>query len=626
VTSWEEGCKKGFHKTPAKINRKMENGKKLTHNETTLVNGLDQIMEASKLDPADRSPWLFEFEEDFEDYFDQIDDETSDEEEEEHIMEDDHDQNQRKKKKKGQKIKKQVKERDGSSKKKKKKKKSQTEVEISDKDSIDSSARSDSSRRKKKEKKQKSVKKKTESEKEREKKKRKRKVDEDLFEDEVEAEIEIPKKKSKSIILDEEIRQEVAEEDAVMEMDAPSDDDEHDDDFDDAISESDEELYQDDVEEVVKKVAPKKSVSSSKSKEKKQILKSSQDLEQELFEECEKIFLPIMAKLSDSEDENSAAKYLRKIDRDVQRLTPSFFRTHQIGLVVKGARSRFRESAQLNQLCKRVTSKMKRVFHDKLPSEPKGFQPKVKKIAKKKSVKKKTKAEVKQEQSSPLTPSLTPSLDSKETRILQTRKKIDKVPRSADDVNTDSEIPRMLSHEKLAGEQKVITKTPKPLKSKAPRKSFSLAGMIDRKPSTNNASASTVSIEKEDTPTEVKGKQEQPQWTVNYISSTPNSYESSSERVFAMRFLTDAVAILPKGKVDPTSISLALEEALYAKYENDTDRYIEHVHGISAAIVGKKQIGSLAQQIIAGNYATPLDVINIPPKMLYNSFKGFWIS
>ena len=87
--------------------------------------------------------------------------------------------------------------------------------------------------------------------------------------------------------------------------------------------------------------------------------KSPEDLEQELFEECEKFFLPIMAKLNGVEDEVVAAKFLRKIDREVQRLTPSFFRTHQIGLVVKGARSQFKENATLNQLCKQITKKIK---------------------------------------------------------------------------------------------------------------------------------------------------------------------------------------------------------------------------------------------------------------------------
>lgn len=560
VISWEEGCKLKYHKLPAKITKKLENEKKLTATESQLIDGLDQIIADTKLEPHERSPWLFEFEEDYEDYFDHIDDETSDEDNDE---------------------------------------------------TIDGPVSSKGSDQKKKKKGQKAKKQKVDKGKERDSKKKKRKRKSD--DEEVSK-----KKKSKSIALDEEIEQEVAEEDAVMQINAPSDDDQHDDDFNDNSSESDEELYQDNVEVIAKKKTPTNS--KSKSKSKKQVPKSPEDLEQELFEECEKFFLPIMAKLNGVEDEVVAAKFLRKIDREVQRLTPSFFRTHQIGLVVKGARSQFKENATLNQLCKQITSKMKKVFHEKLSSEPKGFQPKAKKTTKKKSAKKK-KPEIKEEQRDE-----SPATERKDTISL---KKINRTPRSTDDASKDSVVPKKDISEPSVEEQKPSSKTtPKPVKSKAPRKSFSLAGMIERKPTATHASASTVSIEKDnerDTAVEVQEKIKQPQWTVNYPSSGPNSFESNPERSFAMQFLTDAVSCLPKGKVDPASVALALEDALYTKYESDHDRYMERLHDICAGIAGKKQMGSLAQKIIDGNYATPLDIINIPQKLLFQSFEGFWI-
>lgn len=580
--SWEQGCKNKYDKIPSRINKKIDNGKNLSASDDQIITGLKQINADAKLEKDERSPWLFEYEEDYEDYFDQIDDETSVEENEISVeAANSSEESGRKKKKKSQKSK---------------------------KEKMDKS--------------QKSRKEKTDKEKERESKKKKRKRKSDSGSDEASK-----KKKSKSTTLDEVIEQEVAEEDAMMELeDSSTNEDELDDDFNDIDSASDEELYQDPDVFMKKKLDPAKSKSKSKSKSnpkskvKAQVLKSPEDIEQELFEECEKIFLPIMAKLRETDDKVVTEKFLRKIDRDVQKLTPAFFRTHQIGLVVKEKRSQFKENAQLNRFCKQITSKMKKVFHEKLSTEPEGFQPKVKKIVKKQlSTKKKPEITAEQRNESP-----TP--DKKEIYV---PRKINKLQKPVDDVSNHSHDSKKEIVETPVEEQKPIVKTPKQVKPKAPRKSFSLAGMIERKPSnTTNADASTVSIEKDsdkDTPNEAQEKTQQPQWTVNYQPSGPNSYEKNPDRVFAMEFLMDAVSCLPTGKVDPKSIALALEDTLYTKYEGEHDRYMERLHDVCAAIAGKKQMGPMAQKIIDGKYATPLDVINIPQKMMFHSFEGFWI-
>ena len=646
---YKEGCQRNINQLPQRTKKKLDTGKKLTSGEQSLVDGLRQIAEDVKLEPHLRSPWLFDFEEDYEDYFEFIDDVTSDEGEGDDDDDDDKDVDGKGKKDKREdddvamaksKLK-QVKEPEKKKKKKKEEKdkekeklkvKPKAKAKAKSKDAeakaiakakakakeLESKAKAKAkeaeakakakakAEAKKKKALIKAEKEKREKEKEREMKKKKRKrkaMDE-----------EVAKKKSKS--LDEEIEQEVAEEDAVMEIEAPSDNDEDDVDFDhDESSESEEdedELY--DEDDGVKAVTKKTTNSSSKVK--KQILKSPLEIEQELFEECEKIFLPVMKKLHDAVDEVDAEKYLRKIDRDVHKLTPAFFRTHQIGLVVKAARSRMKENQHLNLLCKQITIKMKKTFNQKMDSEPKNFTPKLKKKVVKK-VKTEVKIEKRTKMQNPVEKDSNPQSSNK-------------VPQLTSDISKEPSVPMKVVKKEIFVEiQKPAIKVHKPVKTKAPRKSFSLAGMIERKPTPTPVSMNATGQVKDRTKSkaaDVTEKIEQPEWTLKYKSSGP-SFDTNPDRAFAMLFLNDAVARLPRGNVDPSSIAVALENSLHTKYGGDHDKYTERLHEICAAIAGKnnRETSSLARKIVDGSYGNPLDIVDMPRKLLFQSFEGDWI-
>ena len=145
------------------------------------------------------------------------------------------------------------------------------------------------------------------------------------------------KKKQKSRSLDDEIDAEVKGETEMDFDDVPSDDDKHDDDFSMSDSDSDEDFQGDDHGP-----SAKTKVSSSKKADKEVTTKepkkrgrpkkpkSEVEIAQENFELCEKIFLPLMKKLKDCNFSNDAEKYIKLIAADVDALTPSFIRNHQI--------------------------------------------------------------------------------------------------------------------------------------------------------------------------------------------------------------------------------------------------------------------------------------------------------
>eukprot|EP01083_Nonionella_stella_P233662 823035_1 len=80
IVSLPSGQKQHLHELPAKTQKKLDSGKKLTATESMHVNGLKEFMEDVKRQPADRSEWLFEFEEDYEECMSGVEDDTSDEE------------------------------------------------------------------------------------------------------------------------------------------------------------------------------------------------------------------------------------------------------------------------------------------------------------------------------------------------------------------------------------------------------------------------------------------------------------------------------------------------------------------------------------------------------------------
>jgi hypothetical protein len=158
------------------------------------------------------------------------------------------------------------------------------------------------------------------------------------------------------------------------------------------------------------------------------------------------------------------------------------------------------------------------------------------------------------------------------------------------------------------------------------KKSFSLLGLMSQPKQTSSVE---VGLGKENIKVipsnHQTGLAATPRWVTNYKPVSSKTFESHIDRELAMDFFNDAVACLPQDKIDPVSVASALEDALFAKYEGIADEYWGRVHEICGALAGKKKMGHLAQKIIDGEYATPLEVINTPKKLLSQSFEGHWI-
>ena len=159
------------------------------------------------------------------------------------------------------------------------------------------------------------------------------------------------------------------------------------------------------------------------------------------------------------------------------------------------------------------------------------------------------------------------------------------------------------------------------------KKPFSLLGMIERpsRPSTNGAEKETNKETMKEIDRSLNTEATKlPKWIINYNPAARKATSTNIDREFAMDFLDAAVACLPKEKIDPHSVALALEDALYTKYESDAEKYWERVHYICAAMARKKELGQLAQKIIAGAYASPNDVIQETMNISWESLKAHY--
>ena len=97
--------------------------------------------------------------------------------------------------------------------------------------------------------------------------------------------------------------------------------------------------------------------------------------------------------------------------------------------------------------------------------------------------------------------------------------------------------------------------------------------------------------------------------------------------MFALEFLLQAAAHFPANKgVNEESVARSIEMAIYDWSQSQrgswTDIYWDKVHALVAAITGKRDIGTLVDMIMDGDFASPKLLMKLSVENLENSFEG----
>ena len=593
IVSHDKGLEKGNDKVPPGIQKKLDGNKKLTKTDKQIVKGLEQIAEDAQLEPSERVAWLPEWAEDWEDD-DNFDDKLEEDEEEDELEDDD----SRSKKKGGNKSKKG--KDDSSADKKRKKKKGKKRKKAGDDTDDDDlgDAEADATGQKS-----------------------------GASDDDNSSAPLAPKskKKAKSSTSRVVYKDDNEEPDEIK----VASDDENDEDFSDEVSSSsdEEEEY---VEDPGSGSGPKKrkrkaddgdaagrkkkgSGEPKAKREKKDAAASkgpkinSKAAEQRCFDECEDLFLPLMRELKvaiGADDLKTCELCVMKFQRYVEKVTPSFIRVHQFGLVVKESRKAFKSKGRddLVSLCHELTKDLKRIYTEKLPLMPEGFEPKIRRQKKKDTTSAKKKPKVEEEDSA--------SDDEADDRKNSTNAKIS---------NGDARQAVVVDISKKSVEDE-------PSKSMAPEKktAFSLKGMFQRP-----QKAAPVPKEKSASiPVQRSGGSEAKQMP-SWLKGPPpadTSAPSDDERSLAVEFLQDAFAEFPAGKIDADAASHALEAAINdwsAARGDKSEVYWEKTHDIVAALAGIAEPTPLVQELLDGKFETPRDFLRMTRKRL-NGYVGGW--
>ena len=587
IVSFEKGVDKGNDKVPPGIQKKIDGNKKLTKTDKQIVKGLEQIAEDAQLEASERVAWLPEWEEDWE-ADDNLEDQLEEDDEEEDMEEDDSIAASRSKKKGNKRSKK---GKDDSSAGKKRKKKNEKKRKKAGDDTEDDDLEDDEN----------DVGDKSGA----------------SSDDNSSAPV-APKGNKKKAKISKVVYKDDNEEPEETKV---TSDDENDADFSDELSSSSEE----EEEYVEDRGGPKKrkrkanddddsgrkkkgSGEPKAKREKKQGGTSkgpkvnSKAAEQRYFDECEDLFLPLMRELKvaiGADDLKTCELCVMKFQRYVEKVTPSFIRIHQFGLVVKESRKAFKSKGRddLVSLCHELTKDLKRIYTDKLPLMPEGFEPKIRRQKKRDaSSAKKKKPKVEEEDS---------ASDDEDDRKASTNAKISNGARQTAVVD----ISKKCVHDE-------------PAKSMAPEKkaAFSLKGMFQRPQKAAPAAKEKMADRDSHTtqrPDATLTKQI-PSW-LKGPSPADTGATLSDDRSLAVEFLEDAFSRFPEGKVDASAASLALEAAIddwSAARSDKSEVYWEKTHDIVAALAGAAEPTPLVQEILDGKYEMPKDLLRITRKRL----------
>lgn len=604
IVSYEKGLEKGTDKVPSGIQKKLDGNKKLTKTDKQIVKGLEQIAEDSQLEASERVAWLPEWEEDWEDD-DNFDDELEEgEDDEEEELEDDGSTAASRSKKKGGNKSKKGKD-DSPATKKRKKKKGKKRKKAGD-DTGDDDDLGDSEAD-------------TTGEKS------------GASSDDNSSAPLAPKNNKKKAKASKVVYKDDNEEPDDVKV---ASDDENDEDFSDELSSSsdeEEEYVEDpgsgsggpkkrkrkaDDGDTTGRKKKKGSGEPKAKREKKQTAASkgpkvnSKAAEQRYFDECEDLFLPLMRELKvaiGADDLKTCELCVMKFQRYVEKVTPSFIRVHQFGLVVKESRKAFKSKGRddLVSLCHELTKDLKRIYTEKLPLMPEGFEPKIRRQKKKdasSAKKKKPKADAEDSASD----------DEAEDRKTSSNTKIS---------NGDA------GHAATVVDISKKSVDDEPAKAMAPEKktAFSLKGMFQR-PQKAAPTAKEKSIDRASSTVQRSGgsqAKQMPSWLKGPLPADISA-PSDDDRSLAVEFLQDAFANFPEGKIDANSASLVLESAINdwsAARSDKSEVYWEKTHDIVAALSGMVESTSLVQELLDGKFETPRDLLRITRKRL-NGYVG----
>lgn len=336
------------------------------------------------------------------------------------------------------------------------------------------------------------------------------------------------------------------------------------------------------------------------------------DEEQMKFTKCEEVFCPLMERLEKARSESNAeaaTDCLNLLMKRVELVTPSFLRTHGLGMVVKQTRKAFESThPTVKDKCKKLTNEMKRLYTEKDKNIPDEFEP-VKNMKNKPQLAKKK--EEKKKKRKDTVPSVIKSEQPQaEKSVADATPKVKPEPQQQQ--QAEKAHAAKLASLSPAGSPDVVKTEPQK------KQLFSIKGMFEKPkpkpvPRPKNISAPNVVVS--DPQMSPRAPKSLPSWVTGPAVKSDFHEQHVKERSFGLEFLIDAASKVSSEKFDPVSVSQSFELAIFAETKlrgRNWKQYWEKVHDIVAMLSpGKNKPNAILQGIKSGNYQEPSELVKL---------------
>ena len=367
-------------------------------------------------------------------------------------------------------------------------------------------------------------------------------------------------------------------------------------------------------------VKAKTKIEKKPAKEKKApTQKKLKEMEQDRFEDCEKMFLPLINSWKNAIEEKDADAlndcYVELL-KSVDNFTCPFIEAYEISPLLKQSKL-----ISKNPTFKELFKACKEVYIKKRSDTPIGFQPIKTPVTEDPTTLKDDSAM--QEDGKP--EAVENSNDKKSNDTTQEPKvEVASIPLkkvgSLEKVN--STMRRIGSLENVDEQEVQLQQNSTAVKVER-KKKFSLSGLM--RPSSNPTKAiSKLNTGKATASGQLSRQQKIPEWMSESNTETP----SDETRSFALEFLQQAAPFIPHIKhVNHDAIARALEVATYEwaflkEGANWVRTYWEKVDDLVASISGKHGVGTLASLIAEGKFNSPDEIIRLSDDAILCSFEG----
>jgi hypothetical protein len=364
---------------------------------------------------------------------------------------------------------------------------------------------------------------------------------------------------------------------------------------------------------------------SAAKKKKLPSLKARQRAEQQKFEDCESNYLKLIQaweRAVKERDEKKLGKIIPKLITVVENFSAPFIEEYGMAETIK----EMKNLAKVKELRLKLREAMSEVYKREKSDVPQDFKP-LKQVGLAKEIQIKKEAPTQQSTEAQVTADdakdVPNAIEIPVNGNFDAKLSGSQDSLAAEALSLDSIVATPIKQEATATHENVEDLQQQTPPVKQEKKKFSLGGLMrtNSKQPKAEAKGNAGNVPSCD---QSSRRQKIPDWI---SEATKSETPFDENRSCALEFLLQATPFIPPSNhVNHDAIARSLEAAIFDWAQNPEDSWIENywdkVHDIVASISGKREAGTLAKLIGEGRFSTPAELLKLSEDDLLCSFEG----